>query len=89
MALLEFYGKTCPHCVEMMPTVDKLIAEGIEIEKHEVWEDQGNADKMEEVGKNRCPGVPFFINTETDQWICGSTDEETLRKWAAGEDIAH
>ena len=87
MALYEFYGDTCPHCQEMMPIVDKLISEGIEIEKFEVWNNEENAKKMEEVNKNRCPGVPFFLNTETDQWICGGTDEETLRKWAAGEEI--
>lgn len=89
MALYEFYGKTCPHCVEMMPIVDKMIEEGIEIEKFEVWEDETNSAKMEEVNKDRCPGVPFFLNTDTDQWICGSSSEEQLRAWAAGEDIEH
>lgn len=89
MPLYEFYGKTCPHCIQMMPIVDKLIAEGLPIEKFEVWSDEENAKKMAEVNKNRCPGVPFFVNTKSDQWICGSTDEETLRKWAAGEVIEH
>lgn len=89
MSLYEFYGKTCPHCIQMMPIVDKLIAEGLPIEKHEVWNDEENAKKMEEVNKNRCPGVPFFVNTKSDQWICGSSDEATLRKWAAGDAIEH
>jgi len=39
MALLEFYGKECPHCNKMMPLVDKLIKEGYQIEKFEVWHD--------------------------------------------------
>lgn len=87
MALYEFYGETCPHCIDMMPIVDALIAEGIPIEKHEVWKNVANATRMEEVNEDRCPGVPFFINTETEQWICGGTDEATLRRWAAGEKI--
>ncbi|PIR47971.1 hypothetical protein COV06_01050 [Candidatus Uhrbacteria bacterium CG10_big_fil_rev_8_21_14_0_10_50_16] len=87
MALLEFYGETCPHCVEMMPIIDKLIAEGVAIEKLEVWNNEENAKKMNEVNQNRCPGVPFFLNTKSDQWICGGTDEATLRLWAAGEKI--
>ena len=87
--LYDFYGETCPHCVEMMPIVDKLIEEGIEIEKLEVWKDEKNNEKFKELNKDRCPGVPFFLNTDTDQWICGATDEETLRNWAKGEDIDH
>ena len=87
MALYEFYGKSCLHCIEMMPIVDKLIEEGGKIEKFEVWNDDENAKKMEKVNKDRCPGVPFFLNTDSDQWICGGTDEETLRKWAAGDKI--
>lgn len=87
--LYEFYGKTCPHCIEMMPLVDKLIGEGIPFEKREVWNSEENVVLMKEVGKGRCPGVPFFINTDSDQWICGSTDEATLRKIAAGDQIAH
>ena len=88
MALYEFYGETCPHCVKMMPIVDKLIEEGIEIEKFEVWNNQENADKMTPFAEGKCPGVPFFINTETDEFICGASDEETLRKWAAGEKLS-
>ncbi len=73
----------------MMPLVDRLIAEGIPIEKREVWNNQSNTNLMEPLSQNRCPGVPFFMNTESDQWICGSTDEETLRAWAAGKTMEH
>lgn len=89
MPLYEFYGDTCPHCKEMEPLIAKLQKEGVKIETLEVWNNKENVKKMEEHNKSRCPGVPFFINTETDQWICGSTDEETLRKWAAGEQLEH
>ena len=66
-----------------------MIEEGIEIQKLEVWNNDENAKKFDELNKNRCPGVPFFLNEESDQWICGATDEETLRKWAKGEVLEH
>ena len=87
MALFEFYGATCSHCIKMMPIVDKLIEDGIKIEKLEVWGSEENAKKMEPFASGKCPGVPFFINTDSEQWICGEADEDTLRKWAAGEKI--
>ena len=82
---IEFYGETCPHCVKMMPIVDKLIAEGIKIEKKETWNNEKNATEFEKYDKGRCGGVPFFINTKTDAFICGGTDEESLRKLAEGK----
>ncbi len=87
MALLEFYGKECPHCVTMMPMIDKLIEEGIAIEKFETWHDEGNAEKLKEYDRGLCGGVPFFYNTESKQFICGETDEETIRKWASGDTV--
>lgn len=82
-----FYGEECPHCHKMMPLVDKLIEEGIAIEKLETWHNEENAEKHSSVDKGFCGGVPFFFNDENKQWICGATDEETLRKWAAGEEV--
>lgn len=87
MALLEFYGKECPHCVTMMPMIDKLIGEGIAIEKFETWHDEGNAAKMQEYDRGLCGGVPFFYNTESKQFICGEADEDTVRNWAKGEKV--
>ena len=87
MALYDFYGKECPHCQTMMPLVDKLIEEGIKIEKMETWHDKKNAAKQAEVDKGLCGGVPFFYNTDSKQFICGATDEEALRKWASGEKV--
>lgn len=83
MALLEFFGKECPHCVEMAPLVDKLKEEGFEVEQFETWHNEENAKKLEEIDKGRCGGVPFFLNTDTDEFICGSTDYEGLKKWAS------
>jgi len=87
MALLEFYGKECPHCQNMMPLIDKLIEEGIEIQKLEVWHDEENAEKQKEHDDGKCGGVPFFINTDSGEYICGEADEKTLRKWAKGETL--
>lgn len=80
--IIEYYGETCPHCVKMMPIVDKLIAEGVKIEKKETWNNEENAKEFEGHDKGRCGGVPFFINPKTDEFICGSTSEEELRKLA-------
>lgn len=85
MALLEFYGKECAHCQRMMPLVDKMISEGIKIEKFETWHNVENAKKMDQYDKGLCGGVPFFYNTETKKFICGEADESELRKWARGK----
>ncbi len=87
MALLDFYGAECPHCVAMMPIIDKLIAEGFEIEKLETWHNDENAEKLQQYDRGLCGGVPFFYNTDSKHWICGETDEATLRKWAKGENV--
>lgn len=87
MALLEFYGAECPHCVTMKPLVDSLIADGFAIEALETWHDEANAARMKEYDTGLCGGVPFFYNTESKRFICGEADEDTLRKWARGEDV--
>ncbi len=85
MALLEFYGETCPHCIEMKPIVEKLEKEtGLTVEKFEVWDDEENAKKQAEYDKDLCGGVPFFINTESKKFICGSADEEETKAWMEG-----
>lgn len=83
--LYFYYGEECPHCHNMMPIVDKLIAEGIEIQKLETWHNEENSKKHETVDGGRCGGVPFFHNDEKDQYICGATTEERIRLWAEGK----
>ncbi len=81
--LIDFYGKECPHCLRMLPLVDRLEKEaGLKVERLEVWHDQENAKKLEEYDKGQCGGVPFFINTETGAIICGEAPYEELKKWA-------
>jgi thiol-disulfide isomerase/thioredoxin len=82
--LLEFYGQECPHCKVMAPLVDRLMdEEKVKVEQLEVWHNQANTQKMTEYDKGYCGGVPCFINTKTNRWICGSTSYEALKQWAA------
>lgn len=83
MALFEFYGQECPHCIRMHPLVEQLEKEhGVKVEKYEVWHNDENRQKMAGYAADRCMGVPFFFNTETQEFICGSTEYEYLKKWA-------
>ena len=56
--------------------------EGVTIRKVEVWHSEENAKLMREYDKGYCGGVPFFYNTKTGKWICGSASYEKLRDWA-------
>ncbi len=86
MALLEFYGRECPHCMRMKPLIERLQKEtGVEVQSFEVWHDDANAAKMEEYDKGICGGVPFFHNTGTGESICGEVPYEELKKWAGAK----
>ncbi len=80
--LYFFYGNECSHCHAMMPLVDKLISEGIKIEKLETWHNKQNALLFEKKEQGICGGVPFFYNDETGASICGEASEDEVRKWA-------
>lgn len=84
--LLDFYGTECVHCREMDPFVEQLEKEqGVTVKKIEVWHNSKNAELMRQYDKGYCGGVPFFYNTKTGKWICGSTSYEKLKAWARGE----
>ena len=86
--LLEFYGTECPHCERMHELIEKLEKEeGMKVESLEVWHNEENRKRLEEIDKNFCGGVPFFYNTETKQFICGEAGYNTLKKWAKGEEF--
>jgi len=85
MTLYEFYGEECPHCAAMEEKVERLEEnEDVTVEQLEVWHDEENAAKLEELDDGKCGGVPFFINTETGDWICGETSYDELVEWATG-----
>jgi thiol-disulfide isomerase/thioredoxin len=86
--LLMFHGRECPHCKKMMPIVEKLEQEaGIQFEKHEIWHDEKNADLMRSyrpIIAPKCGGqlrVPTFLNTETNDVICGEVEFDKLKAW--------
>jgi len=82
-----FHGASCPHCHRTMPEVDKLIREGVQIEKKEVWENEENADYMRKFKKIIVPacgdglGTPSFVNLEKNKAICGEQTYKELKKW--------
>lgn len=86
MALLEFYGETCPHCIAMKPLIEKMEKElDVKVESYEVWNNEENAKKMKEYDKGLCGGVPFFFNTESGNFLCGGVEYDELVAWAKGE----
>lgn len=85
MALLEFYGTECPHCIKMAPLVEKLKDEGFDVEQYEVWHNEENAKKNKEYDKGNCGGVPFFFNTDSGKWLCGEENYDALKVWAEGK----
>lgn len=86
MALYEYYGETCPHCIAMKPVIEEVERElGVTFEKLEVWDNEENARKLEEVDRGRCGGVPYFYNSETDKFVCGATSKENIIKLVKGE----
>jgi len=83
MPLMMFYGTECPHCERMKPLVKKLeTEEGVVVEKYETWHDAENAEKLAELDKGDCGGVPFFVNTDSGAKLCGAVDYAKLKAWA-------
>lgn len=89
MTLYMFHGAGCEHCENMHPKVEKLKDEGYDITVLEVWHDEDNEQKMKEFDDVGCGGVPFFYDTENDDYICGEVGMDTLRHWAEGGAIEH
>ncbi|MDP4038659.1 MAG: thioredoxin family protein [bacterium] len=94
--LIEFYGETCPHCIVMRPVIEKIEDElGIKIDKKEVWNNEENRLFMEKYFdqlSEACggmPGVPSFINTKTNQALCGEHEDKTIKLWATGADCSN
>lgn len=87
--LLEFYGLECEHCIAMQPLVERLEKEeGVKVDKTETWHSEVNEAEREKQDRGRCGGVPFFLNTETDEFLCGESTYEELKSWALGSKMA-
>lgn len=87
--LIMFHGRECPHCKKMLPLVDRLEKDtGITIDRREVWHDEKNADLMRtkrDLISAKCGGqlrIPTFLNSETDDVMCGEFEYEKLKEWA-------
>jgi len=86
MALLEFYGKECPHCITMAPLVERVEKElKTEIRKLETWHDPANEALRKEKDDGSCGGVPFYFNEESGKSLCGESSYEELLAWAQGK----
>lgn len=85
--ILFFYGTECPHCIIAERHVDKLIGEGLNIKKIEVWHNKENDKILESLdkGENMCGGVPFFLNQNTNKTICGGSSYKEIKNWAVGD----
>jgi len=85
--ILFFYGTECTHCIIVEKHVDKLICEGFNIKKVEVWHNKENDKMMEELdkGDDMCGGVPFFLNQITNKTICGEATYKEIKNWAEGK----
>jgi len=87
--LLMFHARECPHCIVMLPHVDRLEKESdVKIERLEVWHNEKNADLMRsyrDIIEPKCGGqlrTPTFMNTETNDILCGEVKYEELKDWA-------
>lgn len=93
--IIEFYGQTCPHCLSMKPVVEKIEKDkGVSIQKLEVWNNPKNQKVMKkyaEIISKACGGfaaVPSFVNTKTNQALCGAHDEVDIITLLEGGDCS-
>jgi hypothetical protein len=56
--------------------------EGVKVDAFEVWHNKENENKLLELDKDLCGGVPFFYNTKTKKFICGEDSYGALLDWA-------
>eukprot|EP00871_Galdieria_phlegrea_P004305 jgi/Galph1/4876/GphlegSOOS_G3522.1 len=85
--LLEFHGRECDHCVDMLPYLHKIEKElKVKVLKLEVWHNQRNNRLLQKLDTfSVCGGVPFFYNRVTRRFICGATTYKNLLSWAKSE----
>lgn len=87
--LIFFSGNDCPHCDIMRRLIKRLKTEfSIEVEEKEVWQHENNYRLMENYTHNHdCPGIPVFVNTETNVILCGEVSYKQLLSWAQGGNV--
>ncbi len=87
--LIFFSGSDCPHCDIMRRLIERLVTEfNITIDEQEVWQNESNYRRMENyIRNNNCPGIPIFVNTETNVILCGEVTYKQLLSWAQGGNV--
>jgi hypothetical protein len=83
--LLYFRGETDKYSEMMEPLNRELAREGFNMKRFEVWYNTRNTELMQHLDLGRCGGVPYYYNKNTKRFICGATDINNLRNWAAGD----
>jgi hypothetical protein len=93
--LIFFWGRECPHCAKLHPTVTEVSETlskdgGHGITELEVWHSDENAKLMRSYGdvlKKACGGslgVPALYNEKTKKALCGmNTTRDQIIKWAS------
>ena len=81
--LYLFYGRECPHCEDLLNYLEPHIKDkdNIKLYKYEVWHDQKNLEKLEEVHKimtDSNSGVPYLVIGNTG--ISGFSEKLTPDK---------
>lgn len=87
--LLFFSGSDCDHCEIMRRLIERLSLEmGIIIDEREVWNNESNYRLLENYTSGRkCPGIPVFVNTQTNVVLCGEISYQMLKSWAMGANV--
>ena len=86
--LYFFYTIGCAFCKRVMPFVDELISEGVEILKLDLAEED-NKNLEKEIKKKfdiKC-GTPLFVDAKTGNYFCGFREKDIIKKWSEGEKI--
>ena len=88
--IIMYHGLECPHCLAMMPLVDRLEKEEeVRVTKKEVWHNEENKEEMRSRRDLIAPacggslGVPCFFSEKTNKVLCGEVSYRKFKKWVA------
>ncbi|RME77584.1 hypothetical protein D6774_03960 [Candidatus Woesearchaeota archaeon] len=80
MTIIFFYGTECATCHKIEPTVDKIAQEkGVEVVKKETYHNAQNQEELMRLAEGKCSQLPFIINTDNDNYLCGDVSEEEIQ----------
>ena len=87
--LYYFHSVGCAYCNKVEPIVDELNSNGYDIIKLDLSDKSNQLFKkeIEEKFDIKC-GTPLLVDSKTGNSICGWRDEDTIKKWANGEEIS-